>query len=374
MSLPVPAAERTLLLLELLLKNPDGITPQEVLNHLDLSRSSLFTLLQTLKSLGYVEQSGVRGRYTAGPRLLSWRNIRSGESSDLINIFYHQVNRQNFEETLVLVVPNVAGCLILAQVESTHTLRSSYETGQILPSDASTPAPLFSPDPPEEVREQAYQLRQADEVIEIALPICSDGFRPDAALMLSAPSQRLSKESAMALLPILREIVTLISYRLGAHTYQPYLSMDEISTISPPQPMSRSEINEFLQGPWAARLACLRPDGTPHVVPIWYEFRAGSFYIAAWKDSMWANHLNQNANASLTVDEPWPPLRRVFAHAKAIPIGKDELPGGLHVFLNRLSKRYLSQSVNPALVKEEWRAFRLDPDNLRGWRGLHMAI
>jgi DNA-binding IclR family transcriptional regulator len=371
MSLPVPAAERTLRLLELLIRNPDGITPQEFLAQLNFSRSSLFTLLQTLKSLGYVEQSGSRGRYLAGPRLLSWRSIGAGDPSDLLTAFYQEINRYSLEETTVLVVPNTDTCLVLAQVESPHTLRTSFDIGQSLPMEASTPAPLFFTDPPREIRERGYHLRQTDEVLEIAFPICSDGFHPDAALMLSTPAYRLSREKARDLLPILRDIVTRISYRLGAHTYQPYI---EKSSLSPTQAMSNKEIKEFLDGPWAARLACLRSDGTPHVVPIWYEFHAECFFIAAWKDSMWANYLRSNPNASLTVDEPWPPLRRVFARAKASPIGRDELPGGHYAFLNRLSKRYLSQQVDPALTKEEWHAFRLHPENLRGWRGLHMAL
>jgi DNA-binding IclR family transcriptional regulator len=373
-SLPVPAAERTLLLLELLLKYPDGVTPQEFLTHLDISRSSLFTLLQTLKSLGYVEQFGSRGRYMAGPRLLSWRRAGAGEVTDLITAFYQETHRHSLGETSVLIVPNADESLILSQVESPHILRTSFEIGQSLHYEASTAAPLFIADPPEDIKVQAYHLRQTDEVVEIAVPICSDGFHPDAAVMLSAPSHRLSKEKALALLPILREIVTRMSYRLGAHTYQPFLTIQDKSPIGPPLPMSRLEIKEFLQGPWAARLACLRSDGTPHVVPIWYEFRAGCFYIAAWKDSLWANYLKGNPNTSLTIDEPWPPLRRIFARARAEPIEKDELPGGLFAFLNRLSSRYLSQSVEPALVEEEWHPFRLDPENLRGWRGLHLAI
>lgn len=45
-------AERTLRLIELLLAQPEGLTPQELQVQLDLSRSSLFLLLRTLKVLG----------------------------------------------------------------------------------------------------------------------------------------------------------------------------------------------------------------------------------------------------------------------------------------------------------------------------------
>lgn len=372
MSLPVPAAERTVLLLELLLKNPEGLTPQEFLTQLDLSRSSLFTLLQTLKTLGYVEQSTVRGRYQAGPRLLSWQRTRVGEASDLLTAFFQETSRYNLEETLVLIVPNSEECFVLSQIESQHNVRTSFEIGQILSFEDSTPGPLFSVKPSKQIIDQGFHLQRTDDRVEIALPICSNAYFPDAAIMLSAPAFRLSRKALLSQAPQLKEIASRISYRLGAQIYAPYLNTDS-TPIGPTQPLTFEEIKLFLDGPWAARLACLRPDGSPHVVPIWYEYRKGCFFIAAWKDSLWQNYLNENPNTSLTVDEPWPPLRRVFARAKAVPIDKNELPGGLHGFLNRLSKRYLYQPVDPQLILEKWQPFRLSIDDLRGWRGLHMA-
>jgi DNA-binding IclR family transcriptional regulator len=287
MSQPVPAAERTLHLLELLLRFPEGFTPQEFLAHLDISRSSLFSLLQTLKSLGYVEQSGLRGRYIAGARLLSWRSVGVGGTSDLLTAFYQETNPQNLDETIALFLPNSNSCFVLAQVESTQMVRTSFEIGQSFPLDTSTPGLFFIQDPPREIREQAYRLVQTDEVTELAIPICSDGLHPDAAIMLSSPSYRLRKEKALSLLPALREIATRISYRLGAHTYKPFSTIE--SLIRPTQAMSIEEIKEFLDGPWAARLACMRPDGTLHVVPIWYEFRR-SFFIGGLRDPMWAHY------------------------------------------------------------------------------------
>ena len=36
--------------------------------------------------------------------------------------------------------------------------------------------------------------------------------------------------------------------------------------------MSKKEIDEFLSEPWIARLACIKPDGSPFVVPVWYHW------------------------------------------------------------------------------------------------------
>jgi DNA-binding IclR family transcriptional regulator len=104
-----PAAERTLRLIELLLSRPEGWTPQELLVQLDLSRSSLFVLLRTLKTLGYVEQAGIRGRYVPGPRLQAWRAPQSPSAQELLTAFYQVMETARSAEisgeTLALVLP-----------------------------------------------------------------------------------------------------------------------------------------------------------------------------------------------------------------------------------------------------------------------------
>ncbi|MEZ4593784.1 MAG: helix-turn-helix domain-containing protein [Chloroflexota bacterium] len=66
----VPAAERTLNILEALSGALDGLSATELLERLDdMSRSGLFALLNTLKARSYVEQSDSRGMKPAWPAL-----------------------------------------------------------------------------------------------------------------------------------------------------------------------------------------------------------------------------------------------------------------------------------------------------------------
>ena len=60
-------AERTLRVLECVLAPPDGISPQDILEQVDISRRTLFLLLRTLNKHGYLEQSERRGGYRRGP-------------------------------------------------------------------------------------------------------------------------------------------------------------------------------------------------------------------------------------------------------------------------------------------------------------------
>ena len=80
-------AERTLRLAELLLTHSEGLTPQEMLLRVGGSRSTLYALLKTLKTLGYLEQAERRGRYRCGPRLAAWRKTPDDHQHSLLSAF-----------------------------------------------------------------------------------------------------------------------------------------------------------------------------------------------------------------------------------------------------------------------------------------------
>ena len=367
--LPVPAAGRTLQLLEFILAHPAGVTPQECLTQLGITRSSLFSLLQTLKTLSYIEHPQTRGGYTPGPRLLAWRGIGWKEPQNLITAFYQETVSTSMDETLALAIPSPPDISLLAQRESSHHVRTSYTVGFRYSPAESAAGPVLESAPSESIRQNGYHLQEGLEAIELALPICQDGHYPNAALLLSAPRHRHSTETILTNLPALREMAARLSYRFGAAVYAPY-KKPVLSKIEPSSPLPKEELTAFLQGPWVARLACVRPDGTPHVIPVWHEYDDRHFYVASWGGSKWANYLLANPRVSLTIDEPWPPMRRVSAHGFAQPLENDDLPGGISAILNRLSHRFLGQPLSPEMASHPWRAFRIHTEQVRGWRGL----
>ncbi|RMF44253.1 MAG: winged helix-turn-helix transcriptional regulator, partial [Anaerolineae bacterium] len=190
MQSPAPAVQRTIQIIELLLQNPDGLTPQELLSRVDTSRSTLFAMLRTLKALGYVEQSRERGRYQAGARLVAWRKTEIASPGELLSAFYHEAGRAGLQETLALFQAAGGAALLLAQVESPLQVRSVYAPDQIYPPEESAPARLLLM-PDESTRAQGYALHASTDHIEIAVPVCRDGTHPVAALVLSAPRHRL---------------------------------------------------------------------------------------------------------------------------------------------------------------------------------------
>lgn len=362
-------AERTLRLIEILMAEPEGLTPQEMLLVLDTSRSSLFNLLSRLKALGYVEQGERRGRYRAGPRLTAWRSSPTDSMQALLSSFYLEAGRQNQQETLVLCVPAADGVLVLGQVESPQPVRSVYALGEVNPPHSAAKSALDL-NPAEEVRANGYALTQPPQLFELALPICPDGFTPQAALLLSAPAYRWTRESLLAeCLPDLRAMAARLSYRLGAATYAPYRRA-QAADMRPESQLDPDEINAFLEGPWTARLACVRPDGKPHVIPVWQAWDGSEFTVVAWQGSQWAEFLLQNPSVSLTIDEPWPPFRRVVARGSAVPHPVPESHSELENLVRELGHRYLGASAATLKAENVQRVFQIKADSLRGWQGL----
>jgi DNA-binding IclR family transcriptional regulator/nitroimidazol reductase NimA-like FMN-containing flavoprotein (pyridoxamine 5'-phosphate oxidase superfamily) len=364
----VPTAERTLRLIELLLDHPEGLSPQELLPHLDLSRSSLFLLLRTLKSLGYIEQAERRGRYRPGPRLEAWRSTPAQSTKDLLTAFYQEAAHQALSETLALAANADGGTLLLAQVEGSRQVRSSFTPGQVY-AGMEPVVQVLQQNPPPEVRSNGYSLAAGDDSYELALPVCRDGSRPDAALILSAPRFRWQPEGLLdSFLPDLRVMAARLSYLIGAPAYTPYHAQSS-TDIQPTAPLSQDQITAFLQGPWAARLACVRPDGRPHVIPVWQEWDGEQFHVIAWQGSQWSEYLLQNPSVSLTVDEPWPPLRRVVVRGQAHPLESNGGNLDSTSLLNRMARRYLGQTYTGQAGQVQ-RTFRIVPEYLRGWLGL----
>ncbi|HJP34948.1 MAG: pyridoxamine 5'-phosphate oxidase family protein [Gammaproteobacteria bacterium] len=144
--------------------------------------------------------------------------------------------------------------------------------------------------------------------------------------------------------------------------------------------LSGEELDEFLRGPWIARLACLKPDGAPYVVPVWYHWDGDAFWVVPRARSEWALYMARDPRVSLVVDEPEPPIRKVLCEGKAVvveePVGPI-LDNGEKSVWNKLGEehtgpRYLGDkaaeyrgSVN---VEPCW-TFKIVPEKITTWQG-----
>ncbi|NKQ34738.1 MAG: helix-turn-helix domain-containing protein [Chloroflexi bacterium] len=383
----VPAADRTLNLLELLATAPEGLTAAEILTQQEISRSALFALLNTLKSRNYIIQSDQRGRYSLGPALWALIPDRQQGLRPLIEAFDTEMSLNPLPETVALAWVNNLETIILAQHASPQPVRAVYQPGERQPLGQTAAGHVLvageSPGYIEKVAPELYgrlhqihnqgisQTKTAD-LVEIAAPVTLDGVNPIAAIMLGIPRYRYDAARGQELVNELRQAAARVSYRLGAAVYQPYGWMP-VGSIGPTRELNEAELNEFLQGAWGARLACIRQDGTPHVVPLWYEWDGRSLWLTASPGAFWKEYILTNPRVSLTIDEPWPPLRRVFVSSVATIMPEDQIPGGLAALRQRLAARYLGDEAAHLPELQEtagWSAVRIWPDKISGRQGL----
>ncbi len=360
--------QRVLTIIELFLGHPEGFTPQDILDETQIPRSTLFSLLKSLKELGYLIQNESRGRYLSSPRLTAWSGSNTNSYKNLLNAFNQETFQQGFDETIALAVPTTSGVLVLAQIECQHKIRAVYKIGEPLPTDSAVYLALSTPTIPQ-VLQDGYALVTHQDDFELAFPICSDGITPSAFLLLNAPIFRWQIEHLLSTWQDkLRFMAARLSYRLGAITYTPFQNQSQ-TLLQKTIPLENKVIDQFLQRPLAARLACIRPDGNPHVIPVWQEWDGKYFYILAWQGSQWADFIRKNPQVSITIDEPWPPLRRIVCRGKAEEL-KNENNGQQLALILRLTRRYLGQSAPIFFEQQIDTIFKIKPDSLKGWMGI----
>jgi nitroimidazol reductase NimA-like FMN-containing flavoprotein (pyridoxamine 5'-phosphate oxidase superfamily) len=73
--------------------------------------------------------------------------------------------------------------------------------------------------------------------------------------------------------------------------------------------MKSDEIRQYLDKPLLARLAT-NDVGWPHVVPVWFEFDGGNFWIPAQAKTVKVEHVRRDKRVSLIIDTYKEPISK----------------------------------------------------------------
>ena len=66
--------------------------------------------------------------------------------------------------------------------------------------------------------------------------------------------------------------------------------------------LTRAEVDEFLTQALIARIATVRPDKRPHLVPIWFYWDGASIYMETPPTFVKAKNLMNNPNVAISID------------------------------------------------------------------------
>ena len=82
-----------------------------------------------------------------------------------------------------------------------------------------------------------------------------------------------------------------------------------VPTRPAPPAMTKEEIQAFLARPIIARLATVRPNGSPQLVPMWFLYEDGVMYMSTRTYAAKVKHLQKNPRVAVVVDEMVAPLK-----------------------------------------------------------------
>jgi PPOX class probable F420-dependent enzyme len=114
--------------------------------------------------------------------------------------------------------------------------------------------------------------------------------------------------------------------------------------------MTESEWQSFLSfGTRTAKLASRRPDGRPHVAPIWFVLDANHLVFTTHRDSVKGKNLRQDSRVMLAVDDEQPPF--AFVLVEGFATLSDLSPPELLPWTTRIAMRYMGTDQAEAYGK-----------------------
>jgi DNA-binding IclR family transcriptional regulator len=189
-----------------------------------LPKSTTSRLVGALERRGLVQRAGDR-RVAPGPVLLRFAHRDSSDSLVALALPALIMLSQLSGETVNLGVPTPLGVEHLAQEDSRHFVGGTNWVGRRVPYETTANGKVLqafitrTPDG-EEIRARGYATA-VDELEHGLAALAAPIFGPDgdavAALSISGPTIRLTRERIAELAPALLEQARLVSMRLGNH-------------------------------------------------------------------------------------------------------------------------------------------------------------
>lgn len=96
--------------------------------------------------------------------------------------------------------------------------------------------------------------------------------------------------------------------------------------------------NFLLHGTRTAKLATVRKDGRPHVVPIWFDLDADTLVFTTWHTTIKAANMKRDGRICLCVDDETPPFAYIMIEGIA---GFVEDQEALLRWATRIGGRYM---------------------------------
>lgn len=129
--------------------------------------------------------------------------------------------------------------------------------------------------------------------------------------------------------------------------------------------LSPEQMAEFLERPLVAVMVTLRVDGSPHAIPIWYEYRHGEFVVFTSDTFVRVKNLQRDSRAAITVSNHEEPYMYVSAEGPVSITSEGVAETGLSI-----ARRYMGENAQQFLddvYDEHSVLLRLTPERILTW-------
>jgi DNA-binding IclR family transcriptional regulator len=246
----IQSLQRGLSILEIIGRNPGGVTMAEVSRHIGLHTSTTFHLLRTLTALGYLTQDEATRQYRVGPKVFQLAASAWGEV-EIVNLatpiladMAQQTGETShlaiFERGEAIVItkidgsspvrltervgyPRPAHCTAIGKVLLAHLpeaeLKAFLDSNELRPLTPKTitAAPLLEQELAR-VRKQGYAFDDEEftqGIRCIAAPVRNFTGQTMAAIGISGPVWRISLDRVAELTGVVKSMGQRLSQRLG---------------------------------------------------------------------------------------------------------------------------------------------------------------
>ena len=105
--------------------------------------------------------------------------------------------------------------------------------------------------------------------------------------------------------------------------------------------MTKAEYREFLlRGTKTGKLATVRKDGRPHVVPVWFHLDGDTLVFTTGGESLKYKNMKRDPRVCITVDDQTPPYSYVMIEGT---VSFSEDPEELLYWATRIGGRYMGE-------------------------------
>jgi PPOX class probable F420-dependent enzyme len=149
--------------------------------------------------------------------------------------------------------------------------------------------------------------------------------------------------------------------------------------------LTREQMNQFLAGNSLARLATLKPDGAPYVIPVWYQWDGEALWFVGRERSAWCRYIDNDPRVAVVIDsEHSDPdesgksveIPKVVMEGLAEVVETPNVGGQWIQVAEEMSYRYLGPNgptyLTSTIQQPRW-LIKMTPNRIKTWKGVGWA-